>query len=60
MKLRVGSGLPNIQKGAIEKFPFLLPPLSKQKAIAFLLGTWDTAIEKTEALIAAKEKQLSG
>ena len=34
-----------------------VPPLSEQKAIASLLETWDTAIEKTEALIAAKEKQ---
>ena len=37
------------------KIPF--PSLSEQKAIASLLETWDTAIEKTEALIAAKEKQ---
>ena len=37
------------------RIPF--PPLSEQKAIASLLETWDTAIEKTEALIAAKEKQ---
>ena len=34
-----------------------LPPLYEQKAITSLLETWDTAIEKTEALIAAKEKQ---
>ena len=37
------------------RIPF--PPLSEQKAIASLLETWDTAIEKTEALIAAKEKR---
>ena len=37
------------------RIPF--PPPSEQKAIASLLETWDTAIEKTEALIAAKEKQ---
>ena len=35
-----------------------LPPLSEQKAIASLLEKWDIAIEKTEALIAAKQKQL--
>ena len=33
------------------------PPFPEQKAIASLLETWDTAIEKTEALIAAKEKR---
>lgn len=37
------------------KIPF--PSLLEQKAIASLLEKWDTAIEKTEALIAAKEKQ---
>ena len=34
-----------------------LPPPSEQKAIASLLETWDTAIEKTEELIAVKERQ---
>ena len=34
-----------------------VPPLPEQKAIASLLETWDTAIEKTEALIDAKEWQ---
>ena len=37
--------------------PILLPPLPEQKSIASLLETWDTAIEKTETLIAAKQKQ---
>ena len=40
-----------------QKIKILLPPLPEQKAIASLLETWDTAIEKTEALIAAKEKR---
>ena len=35
----------------------LLPSLSEQKAIVSLLEKWDIAIEKTEALIAAKQKQ---
>jgi type I restriction enzyme S subunit len=33
-----------------------IPPLPEQTAIADLLSTWDTAIEKIERLIAAKEK----
>ena len=40
-----------------QKIKILLPSLPEQKAIASLLETWDTAIEKTEALIAAKQKQ---
>ena len=40
-----------------KKIKIPLPPLYEQKAIASLLETWDTAIEKTESLIAAKEKQ---
>ena len=39
------------------QFQVPLPTLPEQKAIASLLETWDTAIEKTEALIAEKEKQ---
>ena len=39
------------------KIKILVPPLPEQKAIASLLEKWDTAIEKTEALIAAKHKQ---
>lgn len=34
-----------------------LPPLDEQKKISRVLSEWDNAIEKTEALIAAKEKQ---
>ncbi|MCI5166400.1 MAG: restriction endonuclease subunit S [Candidatus Electrothrix sp. GM3_4] len=41
----------------INRFPVILPPLPEQKAIADLLTTWDKAIEKTERLIQAKEKQ---
>ena len=40
-----------------QKIQIPFPPISEQRAIAFLLKTWDAAIEKTEALISAKEKQ---
>ena len=53
----VGSNYPAINSSDIPNFKIPIPPLSEQKAIASLLETWDTAIEKTEALIAAKEKQ---
>ncbi len=53
--VNVGSNYPAINSSDIPNFKILIPPLSEQKAIASLLETWDTAIEKTEALIAAKE-----
>jgi type I restriction enzyme, S subunit len=46
-----------INKTVVEKIPVVLPTIPEQKAIADLLSTWDEAIEKTERLIQAKEKQ---
>ena len=40
-----------------QKIRIPIPSFLEQKVIASLLETWDTAIEKTEALIAAKEKR---
>ena len=37
MALRIGSGLPNIQKKDLSKFPILILPLSEQQRIANLL-----------------------
>ena len=42
MKLRIGTGLPNIQKKDLEKFTVLLPPIDKQVRISAIL----TAIER--------------
>ena len=53
-------GQKNLSSGLIKEIPLLLPPLPEQKAIANLLSTWDTAIEKTERLTLAKEKRLKG
>ena len=47
----------NLSGGLIREIAFLMPPLSEQTAIASLLSTWDFAIEKTERIIAAQEKQ---
>ena len=55
--VNVGSNYPAINSSDISNFKILVPPLREQKVIASILETWDTAIEKTEALIAAKEKQ---
>ena len=46
-----------INLGEIGKCAVCLPPLHEQKAIADTLATWDEAIEKTECLIVAKQKQ---
>ncbi len=35
----------------------LIPPLPEQQKIADILGTWDAALEKLDALIAAKERR---
>ena len=41
----------------IRQLPLILPPLPEQRKIAAILSTWDDAIEKTRALIAAKKQQ---
>lgn len=43
-----------------EHFNIPLPPLAEQEIIADLLSCWDSAIEKAEQLIAAKERLLHG
>ena len=59
-KARLGKGQSVVHIHVPELFQVEvpLPPLHEQRKIAEILATWDTAIEKTEALIAAKEKQL--
>ena len=49
MKLRVGSGLPNIQKKRISQFEISLPPTKEeQEAIAQILSDMDLEIEQLE------------
>ena len=55
--IAVGGTMPSINTDILSNVIICLPSMDEQKAIASLLETWDTAIEKTEALIAAKEKQ---
>ena len=51
------AGLVHIQKGWIESWSIQLPPLPEQQKIADILGTWDEALEKLDALIAAKARR---
>ena len=55
--IKTRSAQPGANAKDFSSFRIPLPTLPEQKAIASLLETWDTAIEKTEALIAEKEKQ---
>lgn len=54
MKLRVGSGLPNIQRSSIENFSFYIPEtIEEQKAIADILSKADEEIELLNKKLAA-------
>ncbi|EJL9433614.1 restriction endonuclease subunit S [Vibrio cholerae] len=53
----LGQTMLNLNTTIIGELPVYAPPMETQKSIADALQTWDNAIEKTEALIAAKEKQ---
>lgn len=53
-----GCGLiPGIDRKTVLNIEYLLPPLEEQKKIAATLSVWDSAIEKMEKLIDAKEDQ---
>lgn len=51
------SGQTGIDMAALESFPVNLPPLREQRKITDILGTWDEALQKLDALIAAKDRR---
>jgi type I restriction enzyme S subunit len=53
------TNLASINSTQLKEFPVLLPPLTEQKKIVEAVNAWHFAIEKSERLIAAKEKQFS-
>lgn len=53
------TGIPKINREDLALFQFCLPPLEEQKKIAATLSVWDSAIEKMEKLIDAKESLLT-
>lgn len=61
MKLRVGSGLPNIQKVSLENFVISIPSSSKeQQAIAEVLSSADKEIDLLKQKLAKLEAQKKG
>ena len=55
--IAVGGTMPSLNTAILSNVKVSYPTLSQQRKMAELLHEWDTAIEKTERLIAAKEKQ---
>jgi type I restriction enzyme S subunit len=60
MALRVGSGLPNIQKSDIEAFPVVLPELATQIAIARYLNALRQEIDLLGQSVSALKAQKLG
>ena len=52
-----GIGAGKLDFDSVKSLLIPVPPISEQKEIISILEQWDTAIEKTEALIDAKERQ---
>ncbi|MBT6471088.1 MAG: restriction endonuclease subunit S, partial [Candidatus Marinimicrobia bacterium] len=57
MSLRVGSGLPNIQRNRLEEFNVFLPQTSEQTRIATILSDMDSEIDLLEKKL-SKTKEL--
>lgn len=51
-----GGSQKNVNAGSLEELLIPTPPIEDQRQIAKVLSDWDTAIQKTEQLIAAKER----
>lgn len=54
------STLLHVTKNDITDQVVATPPLAEQRKIADILGTWDAALEKLDALIAAKTRRKQG
>lgn len=57
--ITTGLAVKHLHLGDLRKLKVFLPPLKHQRELAAQLSTWDTAIQKTEQLIAAKERHYS-
>ncbi|MCB9292293.1 MAG: restriction endonuclease subunit S [Lewinellaceae bacterium] len=57
---RSSHGTGKIETSTLRSFKIALPPLPEQQQIAAILSAWDKVIERTQALIAAKEERRKG
>lgn len=57
--ITTGLAVKHLHLGDLRKLNVFLPTLECQRAISEQLSTWDAAIQKTEQLIAAKERHYS-
>lgn len=57
--ITTGLAVKHLHLADLRKLKVFLPPLKHQREIAEQLSTWDTAIQKTAQLIAAKERHYS-
>lgn len=55
--IAVGGTMPSLNTAILSNVKVSYPAIFQQRKIADLLNEWDTAIEKTERLIAEKEKR---
>ncbi|EGQ9417243.1 restriction endonuclease subunit S [Vibrio parahaemolyticus] len=52
-----GTNISNLNQDILSKLQIPIPSIAEQMELLSVFGCWDNAIEKTEALISAKEKQ---
>lgn len=52
-----GTNISNLSQAILSQLPIPIPPVAEQQKIADILGTWDEALEKLDALISAKERR---
>ena len=60
MRLRVGSGLPNIQKKDLKRFFCDIPCLEEQRSITYILDNLDSQIDTTTRKIYISERMKKG
>ena len=57
MKLRIGSGLPNIQKKDLAMFKIKIPAVEQQRTISTFLSSLERKAETEEMLLNAMKKE---